>query len=299
LNPKFHPLIEHYKTTLLVEKRHSPHTVTSYLSDVNQFLALQSIKKPNELGTIGRQQCREFLKYLDEGKYQPKSVARKISSLRMFWTFLIRYKGLSKNPWEFLSLPKLPKKLPIVLFKKEASQFLNQIKTTTPQGVRDKAICELIYSSGLRVSEVTALNVSDIDLTHFEIRVLGKGRKERIALFSAVARDAIQTYLDEVRPVFLDKDNRSAIFLNVKGGRLTTRSIQRIFKEISKAQALKSPVTPHTLRHSFASTLYNEGADLRSVQELLGHSSLSSTQIYTHLAPGKLLKTFKKSHPRA
>ena len=219
-----------------------------------------------------------------------------IASLRSFWKYLNIRSITDKNPWEFLNLPKQPRVLPDVLLSDEMEKFLGQINTATTSGFRNRTICELIYSAGIRVHELTKLNITDLRLDEQEILIKGKGDKERIVLFGKTSKEYLEMYLSSIRPKWIYTDTE-AVFLNTKGQRINPRSIQRFIKSEAERQGFSRKITPHTMRHSYATTLYNSGADLRTIQELLGHSSLSTTQIYTHINNEKLKKTYKRAHP--
>ncbi len=205
---------------------------------------------------------------------------------------------VSENPWQWIRIPKLGRPLPAVHDKETVLRLLDHISKTTPTDMRTYAILELLFASGLRVSELVGLKISDVDMATRELRVRGKGQKERIALFGGRAYQALSEYLTRVRPLW-NTGQTDSVFLNQQGGQLTVRSIQRWLLQISAQFGLTPPLTPHTLRHSFATALLNGGADLRSIQELLGHTSLSTTQIYTHVSTERLAQTYERAHPRA
>ncbi|OGC04647.1 tyrosine recombinase XerC [candidate division WOR-1 bacterium RIFOXYA12_FULL_43_27] len=270
------------------ERNYSPYTILNYridLAELDKFLK----NKKADFAKVDRVLAREFL-YALQKKYSRRSLARKISACRSFFRFLLREKYLNQNPFELVKTPKLERRLPNFLYEDEMNKLLENIVNP-----RDKAILELLYSSGIRVSEVTKLNLSDLDLEAGEIRVFGKGSKERIVLVGRFAVAAIKDYIKNERP----KVKSLALFLNKRGGRLTQRSIERMIKFLSKKSGLLKKVTPHTIRHTFATHLLTRGADLRTVQELLGHTSLSTTQVYTHVTKEKLKSVYDVAHPRA
>lgn len=272
------------------QKNYSSHTISNYKRDILAFLNFTSPNNTDPLSALTPRGCRHYLIALEKKTLKPRSIARAIAALRSFWTFLIATHIVDTNPWEFLTLPRLGQPFPQVLFNEDIEKKLNAIPNT-PQGIRNRAICEFLYSTGLRVSELVSLNIDHIDWEEREVWIMGKGKKERITLFGHSAKDALLRYLDQVRPIW-DLTKQPALFINTRGQRLTPRSMQRIVKEMGF-------LTPHTLRHSFASSLLNGGADLKTIQELLGHSSLSTTQIYTHITTEKLQKSYTKAHPRA
>ncbi len=296
VTPSFLAAYTRFLTFLEQERQYSTHTISSYKRDLRTF-GEHSSTTP-EWEQLSHPECKTYLYFLESKGYSRKTIARMIATMRSFWRYLSAHKNVTHNPWEFLIIPKLKPKLPQFLLKDEMARFLSQIDTSESAGLRDRAIFELLYSSGLRVSELVALNIDDVDFENDEIKVLGKGKKERIVLFGGIAKDVLIRYINSARPEWLTEPT-DALFLNQRGNRLTSRSIQRILRVRSGSLYTGKSITPHTLRHSFATDLLNGGADLRIVQDLLGHSSLSTTQIYTHISKEKLLKSYKKAHPHA
>lgn len=280
------------------QKQYSPHTIDNYRRDLNDLLEFMAQDKENDLRDLTPRVCRHYLYQLEHRQYDPKTIHRHIAACRSFWRFLLASGKVTDNPWEFLSVPKLHKKLPEVIYPQDMLRFLDGIACTEPAGLRDRAICELMYAAGLRVSELAGLNVADVRPGAGELLIRGKGNKERVGLFGEVAALYLQRYLAEVRPVWL-RDDCPALFLNQKGGRLTVRSVQRMIRDYAERQGVARHITPHTFRHSFATALYEAGMDLKAIQELLGHESLSTTQIYTHVSKDRLKKTYSGAHPRA
>lgn len=289
-NPR---LIEEFCSFLKTERNYSKHTISNYKRDLT-FLSI--FLKDRQ---INRSAAREYLLALDKKHYSRRSVARKLSSARSFFRFLRREKHFDQNPFENLLTPKLPKKLPNFLYPEELNSLLRTPNSSTPQGLRDLAILEIIYGTGLRVIEVVRMNTNDVDFDEGEIKVLGKGAKERIVLFGSQAKKALIAYLKEGRAKLTGSRKSAALFINRRGGRLTSRSIETMLKFYAKKAGLTKKVTPHTLRHSFATHLLSGGADLRMIQELLGHVSLSTTQVYTHITKERLKEVYDSSHPRA
>ncbi|MSR88508.1 MAG: tyrosine recombinase XerC [Candidatus Margulisbacteria bacterium] len=283
LKPQYHKWVSEFLDFLTFDKQFSSHTRTNYARDLSQF------ETQDSLSSLSTTTCREFLYQLDQQGYSSKSIARKLSAFRSLWKFLLAKSYVSENPWEFLSSPKIPTLLPTILVQEEMAQFLKAITS-----LRDRAICELLYASGLRVSELVSINMENIDFSNQELRIIGKGNRERICLFGEIAKQWLDRYINEARVT-----SGTAVFVNLKGGRLTVRSIQRMIRHYADTAGLSHAITPHTLRHSFATDLYNGGADLRVIQELLGHQSLSSTQLYTHLSDDGLKAAFQRAHPRA
>jgi integrase/recombinase XerC len=234
-------------------------------------------------------------------EYSRKTIARKLSGLRSFYRYLLREKMVENNPVKAVTTPKLPKALPKVLYQEEMLALLNQPDLNSPLGMRDRAILELLYASGMRVSELVGLTVDSLDLTVGVALVFGKGAKERYVPIGKSAISSLTQYLLEVRPKLLSKnqDEHNLLFLNARGGPLTDRSVRRIVDKYVNAAAISLKASPHTFRHSFATHLLDGGADLRSVQELLGHVNISTTQIYTHVSKERLRETYYNSHPRA
>ncbi|GBD97781.1 MAG TPA: tyrosine recombinase XerC [Nitrospirae bacterium] len=282
--------IEQFMDFLKVEQGVSPHTLRAYakdLSELSDFLK----KKPKEIDNLD---IRSLLASLHHKKLKKSSISRKLATIRSFFKYLHREGYVKKNPAKLVSSPKVPKTLPKFLSIDEIFLLMETPRGETFKPARDKAIMELLYSSGLRVSELTSLDISDLDIKESLIRVKGKGRKERIVPIGSKAMEAIQNYLPE--RISLRKKS-PALFLNNRGGRLTQRSVRRILVQYSRMISLKGNLSPHTLRHTFATHLLHEGADLRSIQELLGHSSLSTTQKYTHVDIGYLTEVYDKAHP--
>ena len=270
----------------------SPHTLRAYTEDLKAFLSFIE-KKPKDIDNLD---IRSYLAFLHHKKLQKSSISRKLETIRSFFKYLHREGYVKSNPAKLLSSPKIPKNLPRILTVDEVFTLIDKPQGDTFKATRDKAMLELLYSSGLRVSEMTSLDIIDLDIKESLIRVKGKGKKERIIPVGSSAMSAIQNYLPE--RISLKKKSQ-ALFLNNLGGRLTQRSVRRILLHYSRMINLKGNPSPHTLRHTFATHLLHGGADLRSIQELLGHSSLSSTQKYTHVDIAHLTEVYDKAHPMA
>jgi len=286
-------LIDKFINFLKTERHYSNHTISNYQRDL-KFLVNFIKGKP-----IDRSAAREYLLALEKKRFSRRSIARKLSSARSFFRFLVREKKAAQNPFENLLTPKLPKKLPNFLYPEELKGLFDTPDLKTPQGLRDKAILEVIYGTGLRVAEVVRMNKNDLDFDEGEIKVLGKGSKERIVLFGSHAKSALHNYINNARRQLLAGKKNPALFLNRRGSRITARSVERMIVLYAKKGGLTKKVTPHTLRHSFATHLLSGGADLRMVQELLGHVSLSTTQVYTHITKERLKEVYDSAHPRA
>ncbi len=286
--------LDKFKDYLEKEKNHSPHTCRNYLSDLDGFSKISSTEDPKEVDYLT---VRKYLAYLREKSISKRSIARKLSSLRTFFRFLERDGYVKANPVAIISTPKLDRKLPLFLDEKSVLRLIMAPDTKTLRGARDRAMLETLYTSGIRVGELVGIDISDVDFISGVVKVLGKGRKERLAPLGDKAINAIREYL-----AYRDSKKQSdkeALFLNKSGKRITTRSVRRIVDRYIKDLGVKEHISPHTLRHSFATHLLNRGADLRSVQELLGHKNLSTTQIYTHVTIERLKSVYDKAHPRA
>jgi len=287
-----------YINYLEAERNVSPYTVRNYKADLLDFFYFLKKKKADSL-EVDRQVLRDYLTYLTKQGIVKASIARKLSAIRSFYRYLVREKIISANPIEMVSSPKLDKRLPSFLTLEEVERLLNAPDLSTPQGQRDRALLELLYASGLRVSELVNLNLNQIDLDTNEIRVWGKGSKERMALMGEPAAEALRNYLEQGRPKLLAEKRGNALFLNRYGQRLPERRVQIILEQYTKKSGIGKRVHPHILRHTFATHLLEGGADLRVVQELLGHARLSSTQIYTHVTKGQARKVYLAAHPLA
>jgi len=282
-----------------VERDASPHTISRYRREILEFLTFVEKQGIQYWPEVDRVVLRQYLAWLNIQGYFKASVARRLSQLRSFGRFLVRENIVSDNPFRAVSSPKVPRRLPVPLSVPETVALLGAPDIGTPQGLRDYAILEVLYSGGLRVSELSGLNLSSIDRGRKELRVWGKGAKERIVLLGTPAAIALQTYVQRGRPELVRETPTDALFLNRSGGRLTTRSVMSLLRKYSRIAGLDKHVTPHTLRHSFATHLLDGGADLRSVQELLGHARLTTTQIYTHVSQNRAREVYLRSHPLA
>ena len=282
----------------------STHTVSNYEIDLKHFSEFLD-KKETSLESVDHVFIRDFLNHLytDRG-LSKSSVARKLACLRTFFRFLVRAGRLKTNPAELVSSPRLPKKLPSYLAEGEAATIIELPQGGSLQSLRDRAILELLYASGLRVSELVGLNEDHLDMDQETVRVLGKGKKERIVPFGSYAARALLEYMNEKqaqRVSAMDEDGAVPVFVSVRRGsrRLGSRDVQRLIARLRLKLSATRRVTPHTLRHSFATHLLERGADLRSIQELLGHESLSTTQKYTHVSLQHLKSQYDKAHPKA
>lgn len=286
---------------LQVEKNYSPETVKAYRRDLSEFTAYLGDPSP-EVEEIDHITIRDFLGHLQKKGNSRASMARKLAAIRSFFRHLHRIERIERNPARLVRTPKLAQLNPRHLTEEEVSTILDLPDLKTPLGSRDHAMLELLYAAGLRVGELVATNLEDISLSQRLVKVRGKGRKERLVPFGTKAQGALRAYL-RIRGDLLKKARRAhqpaALFLSARGSRITARSVERILSNYVRKAALLLDVHPHLFRHSFATHLLNRGSDLRVIQELLGHESLSTTQKYTHLATGELLRTYRAAHPRA
>ena len=294
--------LEDFKSYIIVEKNFSKHTAKAYCTDVLDFLLW-----------IGEESCedvnfskvREYLHFIQKFNYKKNTIARKIASIRTFYKYLYRERKVDSNPAMNLTSPKRPKSLPKFLTQDEVEEILNNVKIDTPSGFRNRAILELLWATGMRVSELSGLNFGDLNLEHNEIRVFGKGAKERIILVTDRAKSYLERYINTARALIpkgfpLEEPTESSpVFINNTGYRLQTKTIRNVINETVEKISLPKKVTPHMFRHSFATHLIENGADLRVVQELLGHASISNTQIYTHVSTQHLKEVYSEAHPRA
>ena len=293
-------LFQRYINYLEVERNASPYTVRNYKTDLLDFFNFLREKKVGSLTEVDKHILREYLSYLVGQNIVKRSIARKLSAIRSFYRFLQREEIIAVSPVANTTSPKLDKRLPAFLSQDEINRLLEAPDLSTPQGQRDRALLELLYASGLRVSEIASLDVGQVDLETNEIRVWGKGAKERVVLMGKPAAEALTAYLKKGRPELLgDKKTSKALFVNRYGGCLTERSVQKLLGRYARIAGIKKRVHPHMLRHTFATHLLDGGADLRVVQELLGHASLSSTQIYTHVTKSQARKVYLSAHPMA
>lgn len=283
----------------LVNERNYPNDTTAKNYELD-LLNYQDFLKENNLNylKITKDDIRSYLKYLDKLKYKNSSISRHLSSLRTFYGFLVNEGVIESNIFKSISSPKKKKQLPNFLQYDEVEKMLSVCDLKEPLHIRNRLIIETLYDTGIRVSELVNIKLNDLNIATKEIRVLGKGSKERIVYFGDYEIDILNLYLNQARPKLLKNKSSDYLLLNHLGDRLTDRGVRLIIDDVIKKASLKHKVSPHTLRHTFATHLLNEGADLKSVQELLGHSSLSTTQIYTHVSNERLRSVYLKSHPR-
>lgn len=290
--------IEAFIDYLRYERNASPHTIDAYRRNLLQFH--EFVKKAGvSFARIDNRVIRSFLAHLYKKQEKKSTIARKLAVLRSFFQFCIQKKWTKDNPAKVVSTPKQEKLVPSFLSEDEMTVLLELPGTGKPLDRRDKALLELLYATGLRVSELVGLDLMDINFEERLLRVRGKGKKERLVPYGRVSEKSLRLYLDRRSLIAQGRVDAAAVFLNYRGQRLSTRSVQRIVRSYIRETALKRRISPHSLRHSFASHLLSRGADLRAIQELLGHASLATTQKYTHLDLKHLLEVYKKSHPRS
>ncbi|SHF51321.1 tyrosine recombinase XerC [Ornithinibacillus halophilus] len=288
-------------TYLKIEKNASPYTIEYYKNDLEKLFSFLNTEGIASLNDVDHKVIRVFLTFLYEQQLSRRTVSRNISTLRSFFSFLEREEIIDTNPVNHISLPKTEKNIPGFFYTEELEKLFEANDTSTPLGQRNQAILELLYATGIRVSELQQLQLDDVDFSIGTILVHGKGRKDRYVPFGKFAENALKKYIYEGREklVTLAKTPSSTVFLNSRGNPLTTRGIRLILNKMVERAALTIHIHPHKLRHTFATHMLNEGADLRTVQELLGHEKLSSTQIYTHVTKDHLRNIYMNSHPRA
>lgn len=280
-----------------LEKSYSNYTLINYKDDLSFYLDFLNKENIDVLDSDYKV-IRNYLSYMYNKKYSSKTISRHISSLRSFYKYMIKENYIVKNPMTLISNPKQESKLPHFLYYNELETILNIPDKSTPLGQRDSVILELLYSTGIRVSELVNIKLKDINLSTRKIRILGKGNKERIVLYGEYLKNLLDIYLNDGREKLV-KNNQEYLVLNKNGSGLTTRGVRVIIDNILKKGEIDFHISPHVLRHTFATHMLDSGADLKSVQELLGHENLSTTQIYTHVSNERLRKVYLSTHPRA
>jgi integrase/recombinase XerC len=283
---------------LRYERNASAHTVSGYRRDLTQFFGYIE-ERGGSLRKVDNVQIRGFLAQLHERRLKKSSSARKLAAIRSFFRFAVAKKWIPENPAKIVATPKQERRVPSFLSEEEMAGFLDVPPSGKPLHLRDRAILELLYASGIRVSELIGINLEDANLGERLVRVRGKGKKERLVPFGRPAGERLSAYLRVRSGLVEDNIGEKALFLNYQGRRLTARSVERIVDKYIRLTAVRRKISPHSLRHSFASHLLGRGADLRVIQELLGHESLATTQKYTHLNLGQLMDVYRKSHPRS
>ena len=284
---------------LAVERGLAQNTLESYGRDLRQFQAYLHNGQLDFIKDSSRSTILAYLNNLQTKGRAVSTISRNLAAIKSFYQYLVRERYLEKDPAAHLESPKLEKKLPKILTISEVEELLKQPNTFLPTGLRDKAMLELLYATGIRVSELISLNISDINLDMGYIKCYGKGAKERIVPLGSIAAKCVQEYIGKGRPKLVRTYEEAALFFNHHGNRLTRQGFWKIIKKYAQEATINKEITPHTLRHSFATHLLENGADLRSVQEMLGHADISTTQIYTHVTKNRLKEVYDKAHPRA
>lgn len=291
-------IVQNFVNFLERDKRLSLNTLQSYRRDIEQYFTylqeinLQNISNSNKTTVIA------YLLYLQKKGRATSTISRNLASIRSFYQYISKNKMIDHDPTAELESPKVEKKLPQILSTEEVELLLEQPQCVDLKGFRDKAMLELLYATGIRVTELIQLNIQDLNLEIAFIKC-NKGTRERMIPIGSMAIAALKEYLNKSRPLLIQKNDEKALFVNINGGRLTRQGFWKIIKQYKNQAQISKDITPHTLRHSFAAHLLENGADLRSIQEMLGHSDISSTQIYAQMAKNKLKEVYKKTHPRA
>ncbi|MED3725208.1 site-specific tyrosine recombinase XerD [Priestia filamentosa] len=293
--------IEDFIHYLVVERGLAPNTLESYKRDLVKYAEyLKKVETVSSFEEVTREHIIAFMRYMMENGKSSKTIARHVASIRSFHQFLLREHIVDKDPSVHIETPQVERTLPKVLSPDEVEALLTAPDESTPFGKREKAMLELLYATGIRVTELMNLNVEDVHMTMGFVRCIGKGDKERIVPMGKMASEALQKYIEESRPKLLKRNQKEeALFLNHHGRRLTRQGFWKILKKLALSAQIEKELTPHTLRHSFATHLLENGADLRAVQEMLGHADISTTQIYTHVTKKRLKDVYNEFHPRA
>ncbi|MFZ5988591.1 MAG: site-specific tyrosine recombinase XerD [Bacillota bacterium] len=291
-------LVSKFLNFLEKDKRLSLNTLQSYRRDIEQFITYLNEVKIHNISNTNKTTVIAYLLHLQKKGRATSTISRNLASIRSFYQYLTKNEIISQDPTEELESPKVEKKLPQILSTKEVELLLDQPKCDDLKGYRDKAMLELLYATGIRVSELICLNVSDVNLEMGFIRC-NKGTRERMIPIGSISINALNEYLTKSRNLLIQRSDEKALFVNVNGKRLTRQGFWKIIKQYKNQAKISKDITPHTLRHSFAAHLLENGADLRSIQEMLGHSDISSTQVYAQIAKNRIKEVYKKTHPRA
>lgn len=291
-------LVDAYLVHLSAERGASPNTVRAYAGDLAAYLAWAERADVDPI-RLDHRKLRGYLADLDRARYSRRTVARRLAAVRGFFGYLAEAGVVSSDPSAVLATPKMPARLPHVVPDEALAALLDAPDATTPKGLRDRAVLELLYAAGLRVSELAGLTLGRLDLAQGQVSVLGKGSKERIVPIHATAQARIRAWLQEGRPAFANAHSGDAVFVSARGNPLSPDAVRRIFRTHLASVGETTGLSPHALRHTFATHLLDGGADLRTVQELLGHVALTTTQIYTHVSVNRLRNVHKGAHPRA
>lgn len=291
--------LQQFITYVQLEKNYSVLTTAAYEQDLKEFFVFLNEEGINQLEEVEYLHARLYVTKLYNEQKARATISRKISSIRSFFRFLNRDFELDDAPFQALYHPKKESRLPRFFYEEELKVLFEANKGETPKEIRELALLELLYATGIRVSELVSIELKDVDFSLSILRVMGKGRKERYVPFGQFAQEAMELYVNEARPILMKKQQHETLFVNMKGLPLTARGVRYILNDVVEKSDLSAKIHPHMIRHTFATHLLNNGADLRTVQELLGHASLSSTQVYTHITNEHLRKTYMNAHPRA
>ncbi|MFH0942056.1 MAG: site-specific tyrosine recombinase XerD [Chloroflexota bacterium] len=297
--------VDSFLNYITVEKGFSANTAEAYRNDLYQLVSFvegEAAKRslPPQWASFDQEMMRGFLLNLKERSYAATTQARKVAATKSFFDFMVTEGKANADPTQYIETPKVGKSLPKAISVSQTRRLLEQpYKLKTPEAERDRAMLEMLYASGMRVTELVSLNLGDVDMSEGFVRCYGKGRKERLIPVHQKALQTFKDYLEKTRPRLLHRPEQKAVFLNRRGERLTRQGFWQKIKEYARMAGLDMGITPHTLRHSFATHMLSGGADLRSVQELLGHANISTTQVYTHLTSDHVRRSYQKSHPRA
>lgn len=291
-------LIDTFLNYLSVERGLAQNTIVSYQRDLNSYIDFLRVRSIDVLSRVTKDDIRNFMLYQKDKGLATNSIARHLAAIKVFHRFLVRERILKTDPSSLIDSPRLWKKIPEILTENEVDALLNQPDVRDKQGIRDKAILEIFYATGMRVSEAVNLKVDDLNLDIGFLRCIGKGNKERVIPLGKKAISSLKRYLEISRPRLLKNKASEFLFLNRFGKKISRQSLWKIIKKYARQARIKKPIRPHTLRHSFATHLLERGADLRSVQEMLGHSNISTTQIYTHINKDRLKAIHRMFHPR-
>ena len=287
-----------FRRYLTEEKNASENTLSSYLRDINQFKTWLEESNADDFANVDRAMIEKYLHYMERSGKSPATITRSTASLKSFFGYLADTGVIASNPVKSVATIKVERKYPEILTNKEVELFLEQPKCVDEKGFRDHAMLELLYATGIRVSELIGLNLDDVNLTLGFVRCVSHGKERIIPLYQTAIR-ALQDYLQEVRPRLIADENEKAFFVNMDGERMSRQGFWKIIKYYQAKAGIEKEITPHMLRHSFAVHLLENGADLRSIQEMLGHADISSTQMYTHIIKKELKDVYNKAHPRA
>ena len=290
---------DEYITYIQLERNYSSYTIEEYATDINEFLSFLEIEGIEDLNEVAYSEARLYVTTLYDNDLARTTISRKISSVRSFFKFANARYGINDNAFRSLHHPKKQEKLPAFFYEEEMELLFAACEGTDQKSLRDYAILEMLYATGIRVSELTSIRTGDVDNYLGIVLVMGKGRKERYIPFGSFAGEALSAYMEKSRPKLMKNQDHDVLFVNLRGNPLTERGVRHILTSVMERASLHSKIYPHMIRHTFATHLLANGADMRSVQELLGHSHLSSTQVYTHITKEHLRKTYMNTHPRA